>query len=109
MAQYVDTKTAYAGHVRKVVLLHMIPADQPDRYLVSIDLLEHLVHDRGLIRARRGPRVTRKVVLEAMSDEQARASAEQIGRDNGTPYVAIVRDSWLWSDQPAAAHHDAAD
>lgn len=109
MAQYVDTKTAYGGHVRKVVLLHMIPGDQADRFLVSIDLLEHLVHDRGLIRARRGPRVTRKVALEAMSDEEARLSAERIGRESGTPYVAIVRDSWLWADQPAALHQDAAD
>jgi hypothetical protein len=109
MAQYVDTRTAYAGHVRKVVLLHMIPAEQPDRFLVSIDVLEHLVHDRGMIRARRGPRVTRKVVLEAMSDEEARFAAERIGRENGTPYIAIVRDSWLWADRPAGAHHDAAD
>jgi hypothetical protein len=111
MAQYVDTKTAYGGQVRKVVLLHMIPAEQPGQFLVSVDLLEHLVHDGGLIRARRGPRVTRKVVLEAMSDDEARAAAERIGRENGTPYVAIVRDSWLWADQPAPAriHHDAAD
>ncbi len=109
MAQYVDTRTAYAGQVRKVVLLHMIPAEQPDRFLVSIDLLEHLVHDGGLIRARRGPRVTRKLVLEPMSDEEARCAAERIGRESGTPYVAIVRDSWLWADGPAAARHDAAD
>lgn len=108
MAQYVDAKTAYGGQVRKVVLLHMLPADHPDRRLVSIDVLEHLVRDGGLIRARRGPRVTRKVVLEEMSDDDARGLAERIGREHGTPYLCIVRDGWLWGDGSPVAHDDRA-
>jgi hypothetical protein len=111
MAQYVDTRTAYGGQVRKVVLLHMLPADQPDRRLVSIDVLEHLVHDGGMIRARRGPRVARKIVLEEMGDDEARAAAERIARESGTLYICIVRDGWLWGDgAPVRAdQRDAAD
>jgi hypothetical protein len=105
MAQYVDTKTAYRGQVRKVVLLHILPADRPERCLVSIDVLEHMVRDGGLFRMSRGPKVTRKMVLVEMADGEARAAAEQVGREHGTPYICIVRDTLLAGDGAA----DAAD
>jgi hypothetical protein len=110
MAQYVDTKTAYGGQVRKVVLLHILPAERPERCLVSIDVLEHLVRDGGLFRMRRGPRVTRKLVLEEMADGEAREAAERVGRESGTPYICIVRDNLLSGDEPPTPdHRDAAD
>jgi hypothetical protein len=110
MAQYVDTKTAYRGQVRKVVLLHILPAERAERCLVSIDVLEHMVRDGGLFRMRRGPRVTRKVMLEEMADGEALAAAEQVGRESGTPYICIVRDNLLAGDgAPTPDHRDAAD
>jgi hypothetical protein len=109
MAQYVDTKTAYRGQVRTVVLLHILPAERPERCLVSIDVLEHMVRDGGLFRMRRGPRVTRKMVLQEMADGEARAAAERVGRESGTPYICIVRDTLPGDDGPTHDHRDAAD
>lgn len=108
MAQYVDSKTAYRGQVRTVVLLHILPAERSDRCLVSIDVLEHMVRDGGLFRMRRGPRVTRKMMLVEMADGEACAAAEQVGRDCGTPYICIVRDN-LRDGAPTPDHRDAAD
>jgi hypothetical protein len=98
MAQYVATRAALEGQVRKVVLLHLLPSDHPDRVLVSIDVMEHLVRDRGLFRARRGPKVERKLVLQEMTDGEARAAAEQIARESGTLYISIMRDGGLHGD-----------
>lgn len=111
MAQYVETRAAFEGQVRKVVLLHLLPAEDPARVLVSIDVMEHLVRDGGLFRARRGPRVERKVVLQEMTDGEARALAEHIARESGTLYIAIVRDGGLFGDVQPVRHdsRDAAD
>ncbi|HEX2115728.1 MAG TPA: hypothetical protein VHM01_15095 [Alphaproteobacteria bacterium] len=111
MAQYVEARAAYEGQVRKVVLLHILPSDHPDRVLVSIDVLEHLVRDGGFFRARRGPRVERKVVLQEMTDGEARATAERIARESGTLYISIVRDGSLFGEDVQAPHdsRDAAD
>jgi hypothetical protein len=111
MAQYVETRAALEGQVRKVVLLHILPADHPDRVLVSIDVMEHLVRDGGLFRARRGPKVERKVVLQEMTDGDARALAEHIARESGTLYIAIMRDGGIYGDvQPVRVDsRDAAD
>jgi hypothetical protein len=109
MAQYVETRAALEGQVRKVVLLHILPSDHPDRVLVSIDVMEHLVRDRGLFRARRGPKVERKVVLQEMTDDDARALAEHIARESGTLYIAIVRDGGLYGDVQPVDSRDAAD
>jgi hypothetical protein len=111
MAQYVETRAAFEGQVRKVVLLHLLPSDRPDRVLVSIDVMEHLVRDRGLFRAKRGPRVERKIVLQEMTDGEARSLAEQIARASGTLYIAIVRDGGLFGDVGPVRHdsRDAAD
>lgn len=92
MTQYVDARTAYAGQVRKVVLLHLFPSDRPDEVLASIDVLEHVVHHRGLCRGRLAPRTTRKVLFEPMAEPAARALAEAIAREHGTPYVCVVGD-----------------
>jgi hypothetical protein len=108
MVQYVDNQTAQAGQVRKFVLVHFVPAEAADRFLVSIDLVEHGVAEHGLIRGRRGPRVTRKLVLATMDDEEARHVAESIARQAGTPYICIDRDPWL-PVQVAHPVHDAAD
>jgi hypothetical protein len=111
MAQYVETRAALEGQVRKAVLLHILPADHPDRVLVSIDVMEHLVRDGGLFRARRGPKVERKVVLQEMTDGDARALAEHIARESGTLYIAIMRDGGIYGDvQPVRVDsRDAAD
>jgi hypothetical protein len=111
MAQYVTTRTAFEGQVRKVVLLHLLPSDHPDRVLVSIDVMEHLVRDGGFLRARRGPKVERKVVLQEMTDGEARALAEHIARESNTLYIAIVRDGGLFGDVQPVRHdsRDAAD
>jgi hypothetical protein len=111
MAQYVETRAAFEGQVRKVVLLHLLPAESPERVLVSIDVMEHLVRQGGLFRARRGPKVERKVVLQEMTDDDARALAEHIARESGTMYIAIVRDGGLFGDvQPVRIDsRDAAD
>src|SRR5690348_6641208 len=111
MAQYVTTRAALEGQVRKVVLLHLLPAERQDHVLVSIDVMEHLVRDGGFFRARRGPKVERKVVLQEMSDDEARALAEHIARESGTLYIAIVRDGGLYGDvQPVRIDsRDAAD
>jgi hypothetical protein len=111
MAQYVETRAALEGQVRKVVLLHILPADHPDRVLVSIDVMEHLVRDGGLFRARRGPKVERKVVLQEMTDDEARGLAEHIARESGTLYIAIMRDGGIYGDvQPVRVDsRDAAD
>jgi hypothetical protein len=110
MAQYVETRAALEGQVRKAVLLHILPADHPDRVLVSIDVMEHLVRDGGLFRARRGPKVERKVVLQEMTDDEARGLAEHIARESGTLYIAIMRDGGLYGDaQPVRHNLDAAD
>jgi hypothetical protein len=111
MAQYVETRAAFEGQVRKVVLLHLLPSDRPDRVLVSIDVMEHLVRDGGLFRARRGPKVERKIVLQEMTDGEARATAEQIARQSGTLYISIVRDGGLFGDAVPVRHdsRDAAD
>ena len=111
MAQYVTTRAAFEGQVRKVVLLHLLPSDHQDRVLVSIDVMEHLVRDGGIFRARRGPKVERKVVLQEMTDDEARALAEDIARQSGTLYISIVRDGGLFGDvQPVRLDsRDAAD
>jgi hypothetical protein len=111
MAQYVASRAALEGQVRKVVLLHLLPSDRPDRVLVSIDVMEHLVRDRGLFRARLGPKVERKVVLQEMTDGEARATAEQIARASGTLYISIMRDVGLYGDvRPVRVDsRDAAD
>jgi hypothetical protein len=98
MAQYVASRAALDGQVRKAVLLHLLPSDRPDRVLVSIDVMEHLVRDRGLFRARRGPRVERKIVLQEMTDGEARAAAEHIARQSNTLYIAIMRDGGLYGE-----------
>lgn len=92
MTQYIDSRTAYVGEVRKVVLLHLFPSDRPDEVLASIDVLEHVVRHRGLCRARLAPRTTRKVPFEPMTEPAARALAEAIAREHGTPYVCVVSD-----------------
>jgi hypothetical protein len=93
MAQYVAARAAYDGQVRKVVLVHLLPATRSDRLLVSIDVMDHLVRDTGgFFRARKGPRVERKVAMQEMTDDQARETAERIARESGTLYIAIVRD-----------------
>jgi hypothetical protein len=108
MAQYVEARAAYEGQVRKVVLLHILPSDRPDRVLVSIDVLEHLVRDGGFFRLRRGPKVERKIVLQEMTDGEAREAAERIARESGTLYISIVRDGGLFGDD-ARVHHDSRD
>lgn len=112
MVQYVETRAAFEGQVRKVVLLHLLPADRPDRVLVSIDVMNHLVRDGGgFFRARSGPKVERKLVLQEMTDGEARATAEHIARESGTMYIAIVRDGGLFGDAVPVGHdsRDAAD
>jgi len=111
MAQYVETRAAFEGQVRKVVLLHLLPADNPEHVLVSIDVMNHLVRDGGgFFRARSGPKVERKLVLQEMTDDEARATAEHIARESGTPYIAIVRDGDLFGDAvPVHDSRDAAD
>ena len=87
MAQYVETRAAYEGQVRKVVLLHLLP---------------------GFFRARKGPRVERKLVLQEMTDDEAREAAERIARESGTLYISIVRDGSLFGDD-VQPHHDSRD
>lgn len=108
MVQYVDTKTAYHGIVRKVVLMHMVPGDAPDRFVVSIDVCEHDVRARsGMRRGRGGPRIVRKVVLETMTDDEAREAAEAIARQEGIPYICVDRE--VWRSSGAAVHAAAGD
>jgi hypothetical protein len=110
MVQYVETRAAFEGQVRKVVLLHLLPADRQDRVLVSIDVMDHLVRDTGgFFRAKRGPKVERKVVLQEMTDGEARALAEQVARQSGTLYIAIMRDGSLFGDVQPVDSRDAAD
>ena len=108
MVQYVDSQTAQAGHVRKFVLVHFVPGETADRFLVSIDLIEHVVAEQGLIRGRRLPRVTRKLILATMDDAEARRVAESIAHQAGTPYICIDRDPWAPA-QGGHPVHDAAD
>jgi hypothetical protein len=107
MAQYVEARAAYDGQVRKVVLVYLLPAERSDRLLVSIDVMDHLVRDTGgFFRARKGPRVERKVAMQEMTDDQARETAERIARESGTLYIAIVRDGDLHGGD-VQPHHDS--
>jgi hypothetical protein len=110
MVQYVDTKTASHGIVRKVVLLHMVPGDGPDRFLVSIDVCEHEVRaPGGMRRGRGGPRITRKLVLEPMTDDAAREAAEAIARAEGILYICVDRETWRPAASGGPAHAAAGD
>ena len=109
MAQYVDTKTAYRGQVRKVVLLHILPAEKPERCLVSIDVLEHMVRDGGLFRMRRGPRVTRKMMLAGDGRRRsARGGRARRARERHAVYLHRARQPAA-DDAPTPDHRDAAD
>ena len=111
MPQYVEARAAYEGQVRRVVLVHFLPAERSDRVLVSIDVMDHLVRDGGgFFRARKGPKVERKVAAQEMTDDQARETAERIARESGTPYIAIVRDDDPGDEsRPSHDSRDAAD
>jgi hypothetical protein len=106
---YVDSHTAYSGQVRKVILVHQVPAERSDCVRVTIDILEHIVSDRGMIRARRAPRITRSAIFNAAADDIARNAAQEIARAQNTPYICLTGDVFLPAMAVADAQRDAAD
>lgn len=106
---YVDSHTAYSGQVRKVILVHQVPLDRSDGMRVTIDVLEHIVGDRGMIRARRAPRVTRSAIFTATADDIARSAAQEVARAQNTPYICLAGDGFPPAMAIIDAQHDAAD
>lgn len=96
MVQYVDSRTALAGQVRRVILVHTWPADAsatgPERLMAAIDLLEHVVVVDGVIRQHLAPRTTRVVQPQEMTEADARHVAEAIARLQRVAYVCMLRD-----------------
>ena len=105
----VDSHTAYSGQVRKVILVHQVPVERSNRVRVTIDVLEHIVSNRGMIRARCAPRATRSAVFTAAADDIARSAAQEIAQAQNTPYICLTGDAFAPTMAFIDAQHDAAD